>query len=768
MSKLAKKIIIDGIVQGVGFRPFVYSLAKKHGVCGIVRNIKGGVEIEICGEDEAIKNFVSDIEKNPPRLAIIKNISIENIWNTIDYTDFSITESFSGKDKNIFLSPDVAICEDCKKEFFEKENRYYHYPFVNCTNCGPRFSIITASPYDRVNTTMSKFKMCEDCHSEYTDISSRRYHAEPISCASCGPEYKMLDTAFKEVVTDDIFETARYLIKIGKILAVKGVGGYHLICDAKSIEAIKTLRQRKQRDTKPFAVMFKNLETLSQYCFCSKVEKAVLTGKESPIVLLRQKKGVLEHETLSLLSGTSPYIGAMLPYAPYQFLLLQDFDMLVFTSGNISGEPIVYRDEDASRLKSIADYFLVHNREIVRFVEDSVVKILDDKTNILIRKSRGYAPLPLFLKERSSAQILAFGSDLKSTVSFVKDDVLIQSQYLGDLADYLSYEDYKKTIDDFKDFFLLKPDIFVCDLHPGYLSSQYAEQLAKNDVKLLKVQHHKAHIAAVALEKNWVNEDFIGIALDGTGFGEDGAIWGSEVFVGSLKNGFKRYGHLSYTAFPFGDSAIKEPQKSAFSYLVYHGLINKELLSIFSEDIQKNFQNLSEFVFNSALFTSSLGRLFDAVSYLLGFKRKIGYEGEAAVELENLIYQQYNIADILDGYSCELFENGDEILIDTNALLSTVVEDLLKGTPYPTISIRFHTSIVDVFTKIAIRIRDKKGVNKVAMSGGSFQNSYLLYHFIKRLIDAGFEYGINQYSPPNDACISVGQCAVAVFNRQTA
>lgn len=768
MSKIAKKIIIDGVVQGVGFRPFVYSLAKKYGICGIVRNIKGGVELEICGEDEAIKNFVSDIEKKPPRLAIIKNILIENINNTKDYRDFNIASSLSGDDRNIFLSPDVAVCEECKKEFFEKEGRYYLYPFVNCTNCGPRFSIITASPYDRVNTTMSKFKMCENCYSEYTDISSRRYHAEPTSCTNCGPEYKMFDSEFKEVVTDDIFETARYLIKIGKIIAVKGVGGYHLVCDAINSDAIKTLRLRKQRDTKPFAVMFKNLEILSKYCFCSEIERALLTGKESPIVLLKQKKGVLEHETLSLLSGTSPYIGAMLPYAPYQFLLLQDFDMLVFTSGNISGEPIVYRDEDAKRLKSIADYFLVHNREIVRFVEDSVVKILDDKTNILIRKSRGYAPLPLFLKKRSSDQILAFGGDLKSTVSFVKDDVLIQSQYLGDLADYLSYEDYKKAIEDFKNFFLLEPDIFVCDLHPGYLSSQYAEELAKNDIKLLKVQHHKAHIAAVALEKDWINEDIIGIALDGTGFGEDGAIWGSEVFIGSLRNGFNRYAHLSYTAFPFGDTAIKEPQKSAFSYLAYHGLIKKELLSTFSEDIQKNYQYLSDFVLKSKLFISSLGRLFDTVSYLLGFKRKIGYEGEAAVELENLIYQQYSITDVSEGYSCKLFENGDEILIDTKALLTAVVEDLFAGTTYPTISIRFHSSLLDVFMKIAIKIRDEKGINKVAMSGGSFQNSYLLYHFIKRLIDAGFEYGINQYSPPNDACISVGQCAMAVFNRQNA
>jgi len=763
MAKTAKKIIVKGVVQGVGFRPFIYSLAKLYKIKGLVRNTKGGVEIEAVGSENSLESFITDIREKTPRLAIIKDISVEPLTQTKIYQDFSIASSFAGEDKGIFLSPDVAICPDCVNDFFDKRSRYYQYPFVNCTNCGPRFSIITAYPYDRVNTTMSKFRMCEDCLAEYKDISSRRYHAEPVSCEKCGPVYRMFDTEFKEVVTENVFETVQHLIRIGKIIAVKGVGGYHLLCDAKNKEAVKILRQRKLRDTKPFAVMFKNLETLKKYCFCSDVEASLISGKESPIVLLKQKTEILNEELLSLISGTSPYIGAMLPYAPYQFLLLEGFDMLVFTSGNLSGEPIVYRDEDTKRLKSIADYFLIHNREIVRFVEDSVAKVVEVNrpVHILIRKSRGYAPLPLFLKDCSKTQILAFGSDLKSTISFVKDDILIQSQFLGDLADYLSFEDYKKTITDFKNFFELQPEIYVADLHPSYLSTQYAEELAGAGTRLIKVQHHKAHVASVAFEKGWLSEDFIGIALDGTGYGEDGAVWGSEVFVGSLKKGLERVGHLSYTAFPFGDAAVKEPEKAAFSYLTYYGLMKKKLLSIFSEQTVNNYEMLTEFVLKSKLFTSSTGRLFDVISFLLGFRRKIGYEGEAAVELENLIYRQYQLSDVEKSYLCNFVRDGKTVLLDTASLLKAVLNDFMAGVPLPTISIRFHRAWVEGLLEIAVQIKNESGINKVALSGGSFQNSYILYHLAKALEDAGFEWAINQYSPPNDACISVGQCAVA-------
>lgn len=763
------RITVEGVVQGVGFRPFVYLSAKKHNISGFVRNTKSGVEIEARGSKSNLTAFIGELEKNHPRLALIKNITVEEKLQEEDATEdsnessFVIAPSHAGEERSIFLSPDAAICDDCKNEFYDVAGRYHNYPFVNCTNCGPRFSIITDYPYDRINTTMSQFTMCDKCKSEYTDIRSRRYHAEPVSCQDCGPSYRMLDVSFKEVLTENLFQTARYLLKIGKIIAVKGVGGYHLVCDGKNVEALKTLRQRKMRDTKPFAVMFKDIDTLKKYCCCTADEEALLKGKESPILLLKQKSGALEEKSRALICGSSPYLGAMLPYAPYQYLLLKDFDMLIFTSGNISGEPIVYRDEDLKRLSAIADYFIVHNREIVRFVEDSVVKFLhynDNHLAVLIRKSRGYAPSPLFLGRRYNKEVLGLGGDLKSTISFVKDDVLTQSQYLGDLSDYLSFEDYKRTIADFKNFFSLKADIIVCDLHPSYLSSQYAEELTGDKIELVKVQHHKAHIASVAFEQGWFDDDFIGIALDGTGYGEDGAIWGSEVFSGSLKNGFQRTGHLSYLSLPFGDAAVKEPEKTAFSYLAYCGLMDEEFLAIFSEKTRENSEKLKEFVNKSRTFTSSTGRLFDALSFILGFRRKIGYEGEAAVELENQIYKRFALEDEAESYDYRIIKDGDKLVVDTKSLLSGVVRGFKAGEDGAVISLRFHSSLISAFLEIVKKIRDERGINRIALSGGSFQNSYLLYHFIKRFEKEGFQWAINRYSPPNDACVSIGQCAI--------
>ncbi|GAB4432658.1 MAG: carbamoyltransferase HypF [bacterium] len=762
------RITVEGVVQGVGFRPFVYLLAKKHNISGFVRNTKFGVEIEAKGSKSNLITFIDELKNNPPRLALIKNIAVEEKLQEEATDDkkessFVIAPSHAGEERSIFLSPDAAICENCKNDFYDRAGRYHNYPFVNCTNCGPRFSIITDYPYDRINTTMSRFIMCDKCRSEYTDINSRRYHAEPVSCNDCGPSYRMLDSSLKEVITENLFETARYLLKIGKIIAVKGVGGYHLVCDGKNGEALKTLRQRKMRDTKPFAVMFKDIVTLKRYCYCSAEEEALFKGKESPILLLKQKSGALEDRSRLLICGSSPYLGAMLPYAPYQYLLLEDFEMLIFTSGNISGEPIVYRDEDLKRLSAIADYFILHNREIVRFVEDSVVKFLNynhSPLTVIIRKSRGYAPSPLFLRRRYNKQILGLGGDLKSTISFVKDDVLIQSQYLGDLSDYLSFEDYKRTIADFKNFFSLKADTIVCDLHPSYLSSQYAEELAGEKTELVRVQHHKAHIASVAFEHGWFDDNFIGISLDGTGYGEDGAIWGSEVFFGSLKSGFQRAGHLSYLSLPFGDAAVKEPEKIAFSYLTYCGLMDGDLLSIFSEKTRDNSERLKEFVNKSSTFTSSTGRLFDAISFLLGFRRKIGYEGEAAIELENQIYKRFSLQDKTESYDYRIIKDGNKLLIDTKSLLSGVVMDFKAGNDGAVISLKFHSTLISAFLEIVKKIREERGINRIALSGGSFQNSYLLYHFIKRLEKEGFQWAVNRYSPPNDACVSIGQCAI--------
>lgn len=764
MIKVAKKIVIEGIVQGVGFRPFVYAIAKKYNVFGLVRNTKKGVEIEALADRKGLMSFIESLHCDKPPLALIKNITVTDLENK-EFIDFTIATSNDSEEKSPFLLPDIAICNDCISDFFDDKGRYHLYPFVNCTNCGPRFSIIKDYPYDRVNTTMERFTMCEACASEYKDITSRRYHGEPISCIKCGPNYELFDINLEKVETTDLFETVRYLLKIGKIIAVKGVGGFHLVCDGKNKEAIKTLRQRKIRDTKPFAVIFKDLNKLSDYCQCSEDERKLLTSKERPIVLLKQKNGALDLELTRLIAGSSPYLGAMLPYAPYQFLLLEDFDMLIFTSGNISGEPIVYRDSDVKRLSNIADYFLIHNREIVRFVEDSVAAVLHCENkgiNLLIRKSRGYAPLPLFLREASKKKILAFGGDLKATISFIKDDVLVQSQYLGDLADYLVFESYKKTLEEFKNFFDFNPELFLCDLHPAYLSHQYAKEVAAGK-NLIEVQHHIAHIASVALEKGWYDDTIIGVALDGTGYGLDGNIWGSEIFLGSLKGGFKREGHLSYVPFPFGDKAVLFPEKSAFSYLSHGELLDKDILSYFSEVTKENCQNLYDFVKKSKIFTSSTGRLFDAVSFLLGFRRKIGYEGEAAIELENLVYQRYQLTDEEESYSVAISKDNDVLLICTSDIMKGVVYDLKKGVHPSTIALKFHNTLINAFVNVVLMVAQKGCTKKIALSGGTFQNSYLLYHITKKLEKEGFEWGINEFTPPNDASISVGQCALGMF-----
>ncbi len=766
MDKVSKRLLIEGVVQGVGFRPYIYRLAKRYNIKGEVRNTKSGVEICATGCAEDIEKFLTEISLNPPILAIIKKVVSEALKSHTCYDDFVISPSSSGEERSIYLSPDAAICDDCRREFFDKKSRYFRYPFVNCTNCGPRYSIITAYPYDRINTTMSSFEMCDDCVKEYRDIHSRRYHAEPVSCPGCGPVYRMLDSCLNEVLVDDVFETARYLMKAGKVLAVKGVGGYHLVCDGGSNEAVHNLRKRKLRDTKPFAVMFKDEETLRKYCYCSDKEMKLLRGKESPIILLRQK-GTLKDENIGLIAGSSPYIGAMLPYAPYQYLLLEDFDMVVFTSGNLSGEPIIYRDDELTRLRTVADYFIVHNREIVRFVEDSVAKIIDmgeHSLTILIRKSRGFAPLPLFLNKRSERQIVGFGGDLKAAISFVRDDELIQSQYLGDLSDYQAFEDYKKTIKDFKSFFSVKPDVYVCDLHPAYFSSQYAEELAEREgIKLVKVQHHKAHVASVALEKGWFDQTFVGVAFDGTGFGEDENIWGGEFFVGSLKAGLERVAHLKYVPFPFGDAAIKEPEKSAFSYFYTLGLDESEMLAVFGKEGVARFKTVHNFIKEAGLFTSSMGRLFDAVSFLLGFRRKVGYEGEAAIELENLIYKCFSLKEEMAGYNYRIVKDEKQFLIDTSFLLREVVNDWLLNTDNSLISVKFHSAIINATFDIVSQISKERGIVKVALSGGSFQNSYLLYHLLNRLNRAGFECATNSYSPPNDASVSVGQCGIGLF-----
>ncbi|MCX7770848.1 MAG: carbamoyltransferase HypF [Proteobacteria bacterium] len=755
-------ILVEGIVQGVGFRPFIYNLALSYKLKGYVRNTLKGVEIEVCGILSDLHKFIEDIRIKHPPFAIIKSIKIEEITYR-DFQDFHIESSQSLDKEKIFILPDIGICKSCEEEFRDKKNRFFKYPFITCTDCGPRYSIIQRYPYDRINTTMSSFYMCDECRKDYTKVSSRRFHAETISCYNCGPKYFIFDNSMKKVETDDIWGFVNGLLKEGKIIAIKGIGGYHLVLDAKNYEALKKLRERKRRDRKPFALMAKDLKIVEEYCLITEEERLLLTSAQKPIVLLKKKKNIFNED--DLIAGSSPYYGVMLPYAPVHFHLIEQFPLLVCTSANISGEPIVYVEDELDRLNSLADYFVVHNREIVRFVEDSVIKVEEINNRvikILFRKSRGYAPLPIFLKKTSNNKIIGLGGDLKATVSILKEDVLIQSQYLGDLGDYNSYLGYKECIRDLQDLFMFNPEIYVCDLHPGYISTNFAEELSKGK-KLFKVQHHKAHIASVILEKGWFDENVLGIALDGTGYGEDGQIWGGEIFIGNLKDGLIRVGGLSYMPFPFGDRAVKEPERTFLAYFLASEIDEEKIRkSLVDSKIIENYEAIKKIVKNSKVYASSTGRLFDAVSFLLGFKKSVSYEGESAIELENLIYKSFEVKDFEKRYKINILKEDNRLLFDVKSLLWQVFFDYERGLDNSFISLCFHSALVEGLSEIAKYYLENYGIKRIALSGGSFHNQFLLYHFFKTF-EGQYEIAINEYSPPNDACISVGQCAYFAF-----
>jgi len=759
------KILIYGIVQGIGFRPFIYNLAVEYKLKGYVKNTLKGVEILVKGQKDNILAFIEDIKVRKPALSVIKTLHYEITFCDNTYEDFSIVPSESLNEKSIFILPDIGICDSCVNDFYNIESPFYKYPFITCTNCGPRYSIIERYPYDRINTTMNDFIMCKRCDRDYKDIHSRRFHAETISCFSCGPAYSILDSNLITLKIDDLWSFVNSRIKEGRIVAVKGIGGYHLVLDAKNVEAIKALRKRKRRDRKPFALLMRDIETIQKYCYINEFEKSLLESPSKPILLLRKKRAILEHEG-DLISGSSPYYGVMLPYTPVHFMLMLECDILICTSANVSGEPIVFREEELDKLRDIADYFLIHNRRVLRFVEDSVLKVSrlpGRNLKMFYRKSRGYAPLPLFLSKKANKNIIGMGSDLKSTISLLKEDVLIQSQYLGDLADYESYEAYLRCYKDLQDIFMFTPDVYVCDLHPAYLSRSFTESEAKKG-NVYYVQHHKAHIASVLLEKNWFEDNVLGIALDGTGYGEDGHIWGGEIFIGSLKKGFKRLGGISYLKFPFGDKAIKEPEKTFLAYFLQAGVdedrIKKELESIDN----KSFSIMKNIVDKANVYASSTGRLFDAVSYLLGFRKKVSYEGEAAIELENLIYLISDGTDFTNIYTPKFFVEDGRVVLDSMSILNYVFQDFISKVNISEISIRFHSSLVSGICKIIEDYANRLGVKKIALSGGSFQNQFLLYHFFRMLESKGFEVAINEYSPPNDACISIGQCGYIAFS----
>lgn len=750
------KIHVTGIVQGVGFRPFVYNLATSLSLKGWVINTSSGVDIEITGPTSAVDQFVEHIQNDPPSLAKIDGLTILKIPPT-NLPGFSIRESIPQPGVYVPISPDVTICSDCRNELFDPNNRRYRYPFINCTNCGPRFTIIRDIPYDRPFTTMSGFDMCPACRSEYENPSDRRFHAQPTACPDCGPSLRFESTQGL-ANGEDALQQARNLLASGGILAVKGLGGYHLACDAGNPDSVEKLRNRKKRSDKPFALMAFDTQNIAQYAHISQEEKDFLESVQHPIVLLRKK------DEISILDQTAPrqnHFGFMLPYTPLHLLLLEPAqsypDVLVMTSGNISEEPIAFDDEDASiRLNGIADGFLTHNRPIYMRVDDSVVRLYSKKV-YPIRRSRGYAPQPLTYPSLLP-EILACGAELKNTFALSRDKYIFISHHIGDLENYETFMAFEQGIEHYKRLFRLSPGVVAIDLHPDYLSTKYGlAEASKDNLQCIRIQHHHAHLSACLADNQWTsNEPVIGLIFDGTGYGVDGNIWGGEVLVGGYQNYQRRY-HLEETPLPGGDSAIRNPSKIALAQLLSAGMDwNPDLppCSSLCAEERSVLRAQIDHRINTPL-TTSMGRLFDAVSALIGIRQKATYEGQAAIELENL-------CNPLEELFYEIpIQNGR---INSLALYPQISRDYLSGITPDIISARFHNSIAHVCSQVCETIRKESSINTVALSGGVWQNITLLNKTLKLLSKNGFSVLIHHNIPANDGGISVGQILVAAAN----
>jgi len=755
--KIRERIIIKGIVQGVGFRPFIHKLVKNYNLSGWVLNSNQGVEIEIEGEEEELNSFVADVREKLPPLARIEEIEVNQI-PLVGYKEFSIKKSeIKEEDSFVLVSPDISICKDCLQELFNPQNKRFRYPFINCTNCGPRFTIIKDIPYDREKTTMSVFKMCPQCLSEYDNLEDRRYHAQPNACADCGPEVFLYQQKRKSVNVDPVAEVIR-LLKDGQIGAIKGLGGFHLACDATNSKAVLRLRHLKNRETKPFALMSINIEKINQYCEIGKEEKEWLEDRARPIVLLKKKKDGL---ISSFVAPNNDYLGVMLPYTPLHYLLLKDnFLALVMTSGNFSDEPIIGDNQEAlEKLDKIADFFLLYNREIFNRCDDSIVKIINND-NVFFRRARGYVPYPITLDFKLK-EVLALGGELKNTISFSKGNYVFTSQYLGDLKNIETLNSFKESIDNLGKIFKTNPQIIACDLHPDYLSTKYAEEMrAKKGIKIVRIQHHYAHIVSCMAENN-INDKVIGVAYDGTGYGDDGNIWGGEFLLCDLKK-YSRLGHLKYYALPGGDKAVVQPWRMTYSYLYsIYGKRAREFKIDFNQRQDYNKLLIIEKMINRRInspLTSSCGRLFDAVSSLIGVRDEVSYEGQAAMEMESIC-----ASEIEERYGFDIYKKNGEFIIGPDKIFKEIISDLKKGMNKEIIASKFHNTVADFTVNLCGKIRENTNLSKVALSGGVFQNRYLTERIISLLKRDGFQVYIQRKVPPNDGGISLGQAVVAGY-----
>jgi len=751
---------VTGIVQGVGFRPFVYRLAHELELSGWVRNSPAGVEIELQGVTQALELFEHLLSNNSPPLAVISSVTTDDIPAT-EETFFFILPSGTGT-ADIQIAPDYALCPDCLRELFDPADRRYRYPFITCTNCGPRYSIITGTPYDRPNTTMAAFPLCPECLREYENPLDRRFHAQPIACHTCGPQACLRAASGGEIaVRDAAVAQAVELLKRGAILAVKGIGGYHLAVDACNHDAVRRLRERKKRDEKPFAVMAANLETARELAYMNDMEERLMSSPEAPIVIVRKRSGT---QLSMLIAPGNGWLGLMLPYAPLHHLLMRDaFKALVMTSGNISDEPASFEDDDAlARLAGIADYFLLHDRPIHIRSDDSVMRIFQDRP-LFYRRARGYAPrsvtLPFALQP-----ILAAGAELKSAICLADGDHAVLSQHIGDLQNQSTFDSFSHTITHLSEILAIKPELVACDLHPDYLSTRFSED---SGIALARVQHHHAHLASCMAE-NGLDGDAIGVIFDGTGYGPDGTIWGGELLVGGY-DGYRRAGHFRPLPLPGGDAAVREPWRMAMAYL-YQALgeaaftLDHPVVRVLPEQDRDLFARMLRRGINSPM-TSSCGRLFDAVAALLNLRHTVSYDGQGAIELEALAEECKSPPAPLSQrgeYTFNIMPHAEEPLqLDFSPMIVEILADITAGVRSAVIAHRFHLSVASAATDACLQISQSTGLERIILSGGVFQNRLLTEMIYTALSNMGLNVFTHRLVPPNDGGIALGQAAIA-------
>ena len=749
----ATRLEINGIVQGVGFRPFIYQLASRHRLKGEVANTATGVTLILEGTEIGILQFLADLPAKKPPLAHIVEIK-QTPAPVKGFTSFSIVKSRDSAVRATLISPDVRVCDDCLAEMRDPADRRFGYPFINCTNCGPRYTIIDDIPYDRPKTSMRHFTMCSRCQAEYDDPDNRRFHAQPNACPDCGPRVSLCDAAGKRFVSDDPIAEAAGRIKAGRIVAVKGLGGFHLAVDAVNAKAVERLRRRKHREEKPFALMCADLAQIRAIARVSDAEEALLASLQRPIVLLKKRA----HTPIAdAVAPRNRYFGIMLPYTPLHHLLLDaGFTALVMTSANLSEEPIAIDNAEAlARLGQIADDFLVHDRDIYLRSDDSIVRHSAGHPR-LIRRSRGYVPMPVFLKDELPP-VLACGAELKSTVCLTRGRQAFVSQHIGDLENRATDDFLRLTVDHLERILDIEPQWVACDLHPDYMSTRYAAE--RGDVPCIAVQHHHAHIAACMAE-NQADGPVIGLSFDGTGLGTDGTIWGGEVLLADY-HGFTRAAHLNPVPMPGSAAAIKEPWRMALSHL--RAAFGEDMdgldlpLARFADPQQRRvLLQMMEKGINSPP-TSSLGRLFDAVAAIIGLRGTVAFEGQAAMELEM----------IADGNEAGRYEftwgenAGGAIAIAGDALIRDVVRDAAAGVAPAAISARFHNTLIVLFDQLCRHLRTRTGIDRVALSGGVFQNDRLLVGLTRALKKSGFDLLTHRLVPANDGGLSLGQAVVA-------